>query len=119
METALGKLIKSSSKLSGIEEPSRKPIITIWAEARAQSDWLVGMNLSPLATIDLQAEDNSLEQKVAIYQFGRVQTSAIRLVCENDLEIRNFTQKNIELRLGIGKWGILYTKIKLKIVKLF
>lgn len=70
----------------------REPIETynyyLEAEARAQSDWLVGMNLSPLVTLELQKrgrlpKGNSLS-------VGRVQTPGVRLICENDLAIQNF-----------------------------
>lgn len=97
------KLFKS---FSGIKEPSR-PIITIWAEARAQSDWLVGMNLSS-ATIDLQAKDSYPNKEVFIS--WPVQTPAIRLVCENDLAIRNFTPENIgRLQLEDKKNGVFFS----------
>lgn len=70
----------------------REPIETynyyLEAEACAQSDWLVGMNLSPLVTLELQKrgrlpKGNSLS-------VGRVQTPGVRLICENDLAIQNF-----------------------------
>ncbi|HEL0735914.1 TPA: type IA DNA topoisomerase [Streptococcus equi subsp. zooepidemicus] len=59
------------------------------AEARSQSDWLVGMNLSPLVTLSLQAEGH-LAQKLSV---GRVQTPLVRLICENDVAIRDFVPK--------------------------
>ncbi|MGT2930192.1 type IA DNA topoisomerase [Streptococcus dentasini] len=54
------------------------------AEARSQSDWLVGMNLSPFTTLKLR------RGKGSALSVGRVQTPIVRLICENDLAIQNF-----------------------------
>lgn len=60
------------------------------AEARAQSDWLVGMNLSPLVTLELQNKGRLPKGKGNSLSVGRVQTPGVRLICENDLAIQNF-----------------------------
>ncbi|EPV91418.1 DNA topoisomerase [Streptococcus agalactiae FSL S3-586] len=60
------------------------------AEARAQSDWLVGMNLSPLVTLELQKRGRLPKGKGNSLSVGRVQTPGVRLICENDLAIQNF-----------------------------
>ncbi len=60
------------------------------AEARAQSDWLVGMNLSPLVTLELQEQGKLPQAKGNALSVGRVQTPIVRLICENDLAITNF-----------------------------
>ena len=93
-----------------LKEPSETYNYYLEAEARAQSDWLVGMNLSPLATIDLQAKGQLPRTKGSHLSVGRVQTPAVRLVCENDLEIRNFTlEKYWKLQLEDKKNGIFFT----------
>lgn len=75
----------------------REPIETynyyLEAEARAQSDWLVGMNLSPLVTLDLQNKGRLPKGKGNSLSVGRVQTPGVRLICENDLSIQNFRPK--------------------------
>ncbi|MDO4667051.1 MAG: DNA topoisomerase [Streptococcus sp.] len=63
------------------------------AEARAQSDWLVGMNLSPLVTLELQNRGRIPRGKGNSLSVGRVQTPGVRLICENDLAIQNFRPK--------------------------
>ncbi|WP_159334535.1 type IA DNA topoisomerase [Streptococcus equi] len=72
----------------------REPIETynyyLEAEARAQSDWLVGMNLSPLVTLELQKRGRLPKGKGNSLSVGRVQTPGVRLICENDLAIHNF-----------------------------
>ncbi|TYL02921.1 type IA DNA topoisomerase [Streptococcus dysgalactiae] len=72
----------------------REPIETynyyLEAEARAQSDWLVGMNLSPLVTLELQKRGRLPKGKGNSLSVGRVQTPGVRLICENDLAIQNF-----------------------------
>ena len=93
-----------------LKEPSETYNYYLEAEARAQSDWLVGMNLSPLATIDLQARGQLPRTKGSHLSVGRVQTPAVRLVCENDLEIRNFTpEKYWKLQLEDKKNGVFFT----------
>ena len=64
------------------------------AEARAQSDWLVGMNLSPVVTLELQKQGLIGQGKDNAFSVGRVQTPTVRLICENDVAIRNFTPKS-------------------------
>lgn len=72
----------------------REPIETynyyLEAEARAQSDWLVGMNLSPLVTLELQKKGRLAKGKGNSLSVGRVQTPGVRFICENDLAIQNF-----------------------------
>ena len=93
-----------------LKEPSETYNYYLEAEARAQSDWLVGMNLSPLATLDLQARGQLPRTKGSHLSVGRVQTPAVRLVCENDLEIRNFTpEKYWKLQLEDKENGVFFT----------
>ena len=93
-----------------LKEPSETYNYYLEAEARAQSDWLVGMNLSPLATLDLQAKGQLPRTKGSHLSVGRVQTPAVRLVCENDLEIRNFTpEKYWKLQLEDKENGVFFT----------
>ncbi|MEY2340938.1 DNA topoisomerase 3 [Acidithiobacillus sp. IBUN Pt1247-S3] len=50
------------------------------AEARSQSDWLVGMNLTRAVTV----------QSGDLFSVGRVQTPTLALVVQRDLTIENF-----------------------------
>lgn len=80
------------------------------AEARAQSDWLVGMNLSPLATLDLQRQGQLAKQKGNSLSVGRVQTPTVRLICENDLAIRGFMPQTYwKLQLEDRATGVLFS----------
>ncbi|MFS5276703.1 DNA topoisomerase [Streptococcus agalactiae] len=72
-----------------LRDPKETYAYYLEAEARSQSDWLVGMNLSPLVTLSLQAQGH-LAQKLSV---GRVQTPLVRLICENDVAIRDFVPK--------------------------
>ncbi|WP_444811495.1 hypothetical protein ACQ0P2_03410, partial [Streptococcus canis] len=44
------------------------------------------MNLSPLVTLSLQAQGHVAKT----LSVGRVQTPLVRLICENDVAIRDF-----------------------------
>lgn len=63
------------------------------AEARSQSDWFVGFNLSPLVTLDLQRQKRLERKKENAMSVGRVQTPAVRLICDNDSDIKNFVSQ--------------------------
>ena len=73
-----------------LREPMETYNYYLEAEARAQSDWLVGMNLSPLVTLELQNKGRIPKGKGNSLSVGRVQTPGVRLICENDLSIQNF-----------------------------
>lgn len=73
-----------------LRNPSETYDYYLEAEARAQSDWLVGMNLSPYATLKLQRLGKLPRKKGNTLSVGRVQTSIVRLICENDVAINNF-----------------------------
>lgn len=55
------------------------------AQTRQISDWLIGMNGSPLYTLELQKAGLQ-----GVYSIGRVQTPTLYLVYKRDLEIKNF-----------------------------
>lgn len=55
------------------------------AQTRQISDWLVGMNASPLYSLSLW--NKGLR---GVYSIGRVQTPTLYLVYQRDLEIQNF-----------------------------
>lgn len=55
------------------------------AQTRQISDWLVGMNGSPLYTLLLQQAGVK-----GVYSIGRVQTPTLYMVYQRDLAIRNF-----------------------------
>ncbi|HFI0666715.1 TPA: type IA DNA topoisomerase [Streptococcus suis] len=73
-----------------LREPMETYNYYLEAEARAQSDWLVGMNLSPLVTLELQSKGRLPKGKGNSLSVGRVQTPGVRLICENDIAIQNF-----------------------------
>lgn len=75
------------------------------AEARAQSDWLVGMNLSPLVTLTLQKQQRLARGKGTSLSVGRVQTALVRVVVENDTRIKNF-QPQSYWRLFFDYYGL-------------
>lgn len=80
------------------------------AEARAQSDWLVGMNLSPMATLGLQRQGALSKAKGNSLSVGRVQTPAVRLICENDLAIRHFNPQTYwKLQLEDKETEVVFT----------
>jgi DNA topoisomerase-3 len=60
------------------------------ADARSISDWIVGMNLTQLTTLDLQRKKIIPNKKGNVMSVGRVQTPTVRLICENDQAIKNF-----------------------------
>ena len=60
------------------------------ARARAQADWLVGMNLSRAYSISARSGGNP----VAVLSVGRVQTPTLSLVVARDLEIEHFVPKD-------------------------
>lgn len=77
------------------------------AEARAESDWLVGYNLSPVVTLDLQRQQKLKRAKGNSMSVGRVQTPTVRLIVENDRAITNFrstTFWKLELMAGKAKF---------------
>lgn len=92
----------------------REPLETynyyLEAEARAQSDWLVGMNLSPLVTLELQNKGKLPKEKGNSLSVGRVQTPGVRLICENDLSIQNFRPEAYwKIRLEDKDLGITFS----------
>lgn len=65
----------------------------IEAQTRQYSDWLVGMNASPLYTLNLQAK--GIDSKFSV---GRVQTPTLFIVYNRENEIKAFTkQKYFEI----------------------
>jgi len=60
------------------------------ARARAEADWLVGMNLSRAYTISARKGGNP----VPVLSVGRVQTPTLSLVVSRDLEIEQFVPKD-------------------------
>ena len=92
----------------------REPLETynyyLEAEARAQSDWLVGMNLSPLVTLELQNKGRLPKGKGNSLSVGRVQTPGVRLICENDLAIQNFRPETYwKLQIEDKETGITFS----------
>ena len=83
------------------------------AEARAQSDWLVGMNLSPFVTLSLQHSGKVLRKKENLFSVGRVQTPTVRILCENDISIRNFVSQNYwKIQLEDKRTGVIFSNSK-------
>lgn len=93
-----------------LREPQETFNYYLEAEARAQSDWLVGMNLSPLATLELQEQGQLSTGKGNSLSVGRVQTPSVRLICENDLAIQNFRPQTYwKLQLEDRDTGITFS----------
>lgn len=63
------------------------------ANARAKSDWLVGMNLTRFYT---QIFKNELKEK-EVFSVGRVQTLTLSMIVKRDYEIKNFVKSNYYL----------------------
>lgn len=76
-----------------LKDPKETYTYFLEAEARSQSDWLVGMNLSPFTTLHLQYQGKLRRGKGSSLSVGRVQTPIVRLICENDLAIQTFQPK--------------------------
>lgn len=65
------------------------------AQTRQMSDWLVGMNLSPLYTLSLQEKGTQ-----GTFPIGRVQTPTLMMVYRRQKEIKQFQSKDyFELEL--------------------
>lgn len=93
-----------------LKEPIETYNYYLEAEARAQSDWLVGMNLSPLVTLELQRKGQISKGKGNSLSVGRVQTPGVRLICENDLSIQNFRPKTYwRLCLEDKEFGVTFS----------
>lgn len=60
------------------------------ALARQKSDWLVGMNMSRLATLKMNESGYRVDGGFPV---GRVQTAIVALIVQNDQEIKNFRKK--------------------------
>lgn len=104
-ETALKKAFQN------MRDPVETYNYYLEAEARAQADYLVGMNLSPLATLELQKEGGLGNWKSQVFSVGRVQTPAVRLLCENDLAIQNFEAESYwKLKLEDKESGLIFTQ---------
>ncbi|MFK3873959.1 DNA topoisomerase III [Pseudoalteromonas rhizosphaerae] len=83
--------------------------LAVSALARARADWLYGLNMTRLCT--LQGQKSGYQGVLSI---GRVQTPILGLIVNRDIEIKNFVSKsfyeviaNIETEQGIkyqGKW---------------
>ena len=57
----------------------------IAAEARSRADWLIGMNMTRLATL--------VRRSSILLSIGRVQTPVLRLIVDRDRAIENFKSK--------------------------
>lgn len=67
------------------------------AQTRQISDWLIGMNGSPLYTLSLQEQGLK-----GVYSIGRVQTPTLYMVYKRDYEIENFkSEPYLELNAEI------------------
>lgn len=82
------------------------------AEARAEGDWLLGFNYSPLLTLT-----RAYRQTLS---YGRCQTTLLNLVCRRDEEIKNFKPQpywTIEVTYSKGFKGALVDKETNKVKK--
>ncbi|MEK4306907.1 type IA DNA topoisomerase [Oceanobacillus sp. FSL K6-0251] len=76
---------KGMKNLIDSKEKERK---AVEEQAREKSDWLIGMNLSPLVTLLLQ--EKGYEGTIGV---GRVQTPTVYLIYQRQKEIKNFISK--------------------------
>ncbi|MFB8426452.1 DNA topoisomerase III [Priestia megaterium] len=58
------------------------------AQARQFGDWLVGMNASPLYSLNLRKKGIS-----EVFSVGRIQSPTLYMIYEREMEIRNFVSK--------------------------
>lgn len=73
--------------MENLLDGSEKYNLAIEERARQKSDWLIGMNLSPLFTLLLQS--NGYQGKLGI---GRVMCPTVYLIYERQKEIENFKE---------------------------
>ena len=77
------------------------------AQTRAMADWLVGMNLSPLYTLQARQVSNSNKIKFSI---GRVQTPTLYMIYNRQKQIENFKpEKYYELEANISNVNSEFT----------
>ena len=68
------------------------------------------MNLSPFVTLSLQHSGKVLRKKENLFSVGRVQTPTVRILCENDISIRNFVPQTYwKLQLEDKQTGIVFS----------
>ena len=75
------------------------------AKARQKSDWIVGMNMSRLATIKLQ---NAGYRVKGGFPIGRVQTAIVSLLVDNDQQINNFEKTDFWQLELTDQYGVKY-----------
>ncbi|USS89971.1 type IA DNA topoisomerase [Fructilactobacillus cliffordii] len=75
----------SKKAFNGLLDPKKNELLKISGESRQFADWLVGMNLTRMATIDLQNKGYS-----GVFSVGRVQTPLLTLIVANDQSIKDF-----------------------------
>jgi DNA topoisomerase-3 len=73
------------------------------AKARANSDWLVGVNAS---------QSLSISAGRGVWSLGRVQTPTLAMICKRFLDNRNFVPVPFwQIRVQTEKAGISFTAI--------
>ncbi|WP_413628318.1 DNA topoisomerase (plasmid) [Fructilactobacillus vespulae] len=75
----------SKKAFENLLDPKKHELLKVSGESRQFADWLVGMNLTRMATINLQSKGYR-----GVFSVGRVQTPALAIVVANDEAIANF-----------------------------
>ena len=79
------------------------------ARARQKSDWLIGMNMSRLATLKMLQDGYKVPGGFPV---GRVQTAITSLVVENDQAIKRFRKQDFWQLELVDQAGIKYRNAK-------
>lgn len=94
-------------KLINLRDDLKEPALVNMTEAsilRAQFDWLIGMNYSPVYTLKANARE-----PIGV---GRVMTPTLAIIVNRELEIKNFVSKNFfELEGDFGIYSGKYYKM--------
>lgn len=85
--------------LAGIVDNSVYKAWGTAAEARGRADWLIGMNISRAVTL----------QNGGLYAVGRVQTPVLKLICDRDAAIKNFTPRDYYSVIATFKAGTAFS----------
>lgn len=75
----------SRDAFENLLDPNNHEKLKISGESRQFADWLVGMNLTRMASINLQSKGYQ-----GVFSVGRVQTPILTLIVANDDSIKNF-----------------------------
>jgi DNA topoisomerase-3 len=94
-------------ELSRMKDLSEYDSLYYSALARQHADWIVGINLTRLATLKMKSLP--VDGSGLVWSVGRVQTPVLKLVVDREMEIRNFKPEEYYVVLAeFEKDGIKY-----------